>query len=418
MQKEKIFDIIGIGIGPFNLGLAAMCDAIPGPNCLFIEQNSHFNWHSGLMIPGTRLQVPFYADLVTLADPCSKFSYMAFLKAKHRMFRFAIRENYFIPRQEYNEYCQWVAGQLPSLQFNRRCESIQYQERKQYFEVVTNKETYCAKHIVIGIGTVPYIPSFAKNRIHPLQLHSGEYLFRKEKLLKQNNITVIGSGQSAAEIFYDLLHCYERELYWFTRSDNFFPMDYSKFALEKTSPDYINHFYSLADSVKPNVLSRQNSLYKGVNFSLINQIYDLLDDKQAGNIHMHPNCELLSIANEFDLTFRHSELQQTFRHNAGAVILATGYQSSVPGFIEPICDRIQWNEKKQYNINHNYSIDEENTIFVQNAELHTHGFNTADLGMGPYRNAIIINNILGYEYYPMEKNIAFQTFGLPISPGS
>jgi hypothetical protein len=39
---------------------------------------------------------------------------------------------------------------------------------------------------------------------------------------------------------------------------------------------------------------------------------------------------------------------------------------------------------------------------------HTHGFNAPDLGMGPYRNAIILNTILGYEYFPLEKDVPFQ----------
>ena len=104
MNKEIIYDIIGIGIGPFNLGLAALAEPIKELKCLLIDQNKEFNWHPGLMLDSARLQVPFYADLVTLADPCNKYSYLSFLKAKQRMFRFAIHENNFILRREYNEY--------------------------------------------------------------------------------------------------------------------------------------------------------------------------------------------------------------------------------------------------------------------------------------------------------------------------
>src|SRR5579885_2954580 len=73
---ERPYDIIGIGIGPFNLGLAALCDSIKELRCLFFEQNSGFNWHPGLLLPNVRMQVPYYADLVTVADPGSKFTYM------------------------------------------------------------------------------------------------------------------------------------------------------------------------------------------------------------------------------------------------------------------------------------------------------------------------------------------------------
>ncbi len=61
----------------------------------------------------------------------------------------------------------------------------------------------------------------------------------------------------------------------------------------------------------------------------------------------------------------------------------------------------------------NYSIDVTGQgIYVQNAELHTHGFVTPDLGMAAYRNSYLIREMLGREPYPVEKAIAFQEFGL------
>ena len=50
---------------------------------------------------------------------------------------------------------------------------------------------------------------------------------------------------------------------------------------------------------------------------------------------------------------------------------------------------------------------------MQNAEEHTHGFIAPDLGMGAYRNSVIIAAMLGREVYPVEKRIAFQEFGVP-----
>ena len=98
---------------------------------------------------------------------------------------------------------------------------------------------------------------------------------------------------------------------------------------------------------------------------------------------------------------------------AEAVIMATGYYYPVPGFISLIRHLIQWNDKVQYAVNKNYSIDSHHTLFVQNADLHTHGFNSADLGLGPYRNAIILNSILQYEHFQMELGVTFQKFGIP-----
>lgn len=40
-------------------------------------------------------------------------------------------------------------------------------------------------------------------------------------------------------------------------------------------------------------------------------------------------------------------------------------------------------------------------------------FVTPDLGMACYRNSCLIREITGTEYYPIEKNIAFQQFSAP-----
>jgi len=80
MNPDIIYDVIGIGIGPFNLGLAALCADIPGLDSIFFDQSPEFNWHPGMMLSSARLQVPFYADLVTIVNPRSKFTYLNFLK--------------------------------------------------------------------------------------------------------------------------------------------------------------------------------------------------------------------------------------------------------------------------------------------------------------------------------------------------
>lgn len=411
MHNQKIYDIIGIGAGPFNLGLAALCHGIPELECLFVDQHTNFNWHPGMLLPNARLQVPFYADLVTLTDPCNPFSYFNFLNHKERMYRFAISENYFIKRHQYNQYCQWVAGQLPAVQFNTSCERIE--KGNGIYKVTTNQGVFLSSNIVLGTGTVPFIPEFAKTM--STGFHSSAYLFNKEKILQEDSITIVGSGQSAAEIFYDLLQNYEGGLDWFTRSKSFYPMDYSKLSLELSTPDYIDYFYSLPKAVRQTVLQSQDALYKGINQCLISDIYDLLDEKNLSYQPLHANCELKEIAGDGSLHFLHTELRETFVHPCSAVILATGYQPIVPPCIDALRPFIQLDEAGMYSPHHNYSIDGNNSIFIQNGEQLTHGFNASDLSLGPYRNAVILNTILGYEQYKIERNVTFQTFGLPVS---
>lgn len=116
-MEDIIYDIAGIGIGPFNLGLAALASQLRNFKSIFFDKKNSFEWHGGMMIDGTTLQVPFYADLVTLADLCNPYSFICFLTSMGRLFRFAIRENNYASRKEYNQYCKWVAEQLHNLNF-------------------------------------------------------------------------------------------------------------------------------------------------------------------------------------------------------------------------------------------------------------------------------------------------------------
>ena len=81
-------NIIGIGIGPFNLGLAALLSTVRDIQSVFLEKKPEFHWHHGLLLPGTTLQVPFFADLVTMADPSHKLSYLSYLHQHNRLYQF------------------------------------------------------------------------------------------------------------------------------------------------------------------------------------------------------------------------------------------------------------------------------------------------------------------------------------------
>ncbi len=434
MKDQTIYDFIGIGIGPFNLGMAVLSEPIKELNCLFFEQKKEFSWHSGMLIENTTLQVPFLADLVLPVDPTSRFTFINYLKEIQRLFKFCIKEDNFITRKEYVNYCKWVAAQLNNCHFGHSVKTIVYLNDKGCYEITVlniaanTEQVYYTKRLIIGIGTSPVIQEFAKEHLSGQLFHNSSYLYNKlEAISSSKIITIVGSGQSAGEVFYDLLQesfNHSFHISWFTRSPRFFPMEYAKLTHEFTSPDYINYFYSLAEHKKEKVLQGQDVLYKGMNISLINAIYDTLYnrdlDVNENNINLTTNCELKDISKGKDkellLQFYQREQEKEFTWSTDTLILATGYRFQLPPFLHKIKDRIQWDSKGRFAVNKNYSIDQSNNeIFVLNAELHTHGFLAPDLGMAPYRNATILNEILGYEYYKMEKQITFQSFSAPVS---
>ncbi|MGP4038748.1 lysine N(6)-hydroxylase/L-ornithine N(5)-oxygenase family protein [Gracilibacillus sp. D59] len=430
LETEQILDVIGIGIGPFNLGLAALLEKTECSS-LFFDKKTKFEWHPGMLLEGTTLQVPFMADAVTMVDPTSHFSFLNYLHEQKRLYQFYFFEKFHIPRNEYNHYCQWVEEQLSQLQFGSEVENIELTEEGYYRLTVYStskkeRETYVTKNVVMGIGTRPYIPEqfqmADRNRI----FHSADYMKKRDKVLHANSVTVIGSGQSAAEIFYDLLnrqpeHTYQ--LSWYTRSKGFYPMEYSKLGLEHFSPDYTKYFYQLSQEKKSGVLANQALLYKGISFSTIADIYDLLYERSVGNkktnIHLQALTELVSVEERnrhLQLSLYQHEQEVSKQVNSDVVILATGYHPYIPDFLKGIEHLLAWDENGQLQITEDYKVKTKDEgdyhLFVQNGELHTHGVGAPDLGLGAFRSATIINQIAGKQIYQTYKQNVFQQFGM------
>ncbi len=425
-----VHDLIGIGLGPFNLSLACLSSTVEGFDSVFYDRNPGFDWHPGMMLEDAQLQTPFMSDLVTLADPTHPLSFLNYAKCKGKLYSFYIRENFFLLRREYNQYCQWASKQLANVRFDHTVESVEYLAERDCYRVrVSHKDevhTALARHLVLGTGPVPSVPRCCEGRPE-IGIHSSDYLANKDALQNRNSITVVGSGQSAAEIFYDLLQDIDRlgyELNWVTRSARFSPLEYTKLTLEMTSPEYVDYFYSLPTSTRRRLLAEQRYLYKGINAELINAIFDLLYSK---NLEGSPRCNILtnttlqSVQQQNDsltLGLFHSEQQQHFSLQTTQLVLGTGYRYQLPDCLAPLKDEIRWDDDGRFAVHRNYSIDKSGQrIFVQNAELHTHGFVTPDLGMACYRNSCILREVLGYAPYPVEERIGYQQFSAtPIAP--
>ena len=186
-----------------------------------------------------------------------------------------------------------------------------------------------------------------------------------------------------------------------------------------TSPEYVDYFHNLPAQKRDELIKNQKHLYKGINQNLIADIFDLMYTKKLLHevkINLRTNSELQKAVYDEALDTLYLEIHQTeqdkhYRHQTEALVLSTGYTYQQPKFLEGIKDKIRWDEQGRYDVHRNYAIDHlAKDIFVQNAELHTHGFVTPDLGMACYRNSYIIKELTGTDYYPIEQRIAFQQF--------
>jgi lysine N6-hydroxylase len=425
--SAPVHDVVAVGIGPFNLGLAALTAPVPDLSGVFLDEHEDFSWHPGMLIEGTTLQVPFLADLVTMADPTSPYSYLAYLKATGRLYPFYIREDFHPLRAEYDAYCRWVAGRLPGLRWGRRVERVEHDGdvyRVSARDVGTGEvEVHLGRRLVLGVGTAPWLPEPLRDLPGPAR-HAAEYLQHKEELQTLGAVTVVGSGQSAAEVYLDLLTDAGRLGYrvdWVTRSPRFFPMEVTKLTLEMTSPEYARYHHGLPMARRDALAREQRHLYKGISGDLVDAIYDTL--YRTGRRGEVPTTLLTGVDvtgaawdpdhREYSLRLHHAESGRTATRTTRGLVLATGYRARVPEFLEPVRDRIRWDARGRYDVALDHSVDVAGReIFVQNAEEHTHSLIAPDLGMGAYRNSVIVNAICGREVYAVEEHIAYQDFGL------
>ncbi|MFB6222790.1 MAG: lysine N(6)-hydroxylase/L-ornithine N(5)-oxygenase family protein [Haloarcula sp.] len=430
-ESDRVHDVVGVGLGPFNLGLAALLDGVEETvDAVFLEREPDFDWHEGMLLEGTTLEVPFLADLVTLADPTNPHSYLNYLRETGRIYEFYFYETFQTPRREYNDYLGWVSESLDSCRFSREVTEVRWNDEHEHYVVVarhpetTDQFEYRAENLALGIGSRPQIPEPLQGQPEKDVFHTAHYRYNRERVMDAESVTVVGSGQSAAEVFQDLL---ERQrdadyrLDWLTRSDGFFPMEYSKLGLQHFTPEYEQYVYDLPQAVKDDLIPNQDLLYKGVDPGTSAEIYDLLYRRSIGDrdpdVGLFAMTEVRDIADTGDayaLDCQQWQTEESFVHESEVVILGTGYERPMPDFLEPLEAAISWDDKDRFEVteDHRLDIDVTGDIFLQNAELHTHGVGVPDLGLGCYRNTKFANRLVGREAYPEDTDTVYQDFAV------
>lgn len=441
-EPEQPHDLVGIGIGPFNLSLAALADGVHGGLATaFYEQRPAFQWHPGLLIEGTTLQVPFLADLVTLVDPASPWSFLSYLRSRDRLFPFYFAERFHIQRAEYDAYCRWVSDNLPDLHFGHQVDAVRWNTERSLFEVDFTQldadgeaealgRAY-TRHIALGVGTEPYVPEPLK----PLAdapavpvIHSADYLENRERLLAAEHITVIGSGQSGAEVFLDLLRARPagaEKIHWLARTEAFAPMEYSKLGLEHFTPDYTRYFHALPEQTRDALIPRQWQLHKGIDADTIAAIHDELYRRTMHggwpDAVLTPGVSVRTAGRvattKVELHLEHIQQATRSRLTTDAVVLATGYRERpLDRMLAGLDPHLRRDTSGRPRIDDQFRLMTDRTVtgsvYVQNAERHTHGVGAPDLGLAAWRSASILNSLTGKEPYPLPRRTAFTSFGL------
>ncbi|GAB3055558.1 lysine N(6)-hydroxylase/L-ornithine N(5)-oxygenase family protein [Virgibacillus ainsalahensis] len=432
-MSRELYDIIGIGIGPYNLGLAALLEYTPELDAVFFDKTPKFEWHPGMLIEHTDLTIPFLADLVTFADPTSKFTYVNYLHEKNRLYEFYFLTKFHVPRQEYNDYLQWVANQLETLYFGYEVvDVIDHKEAEQpHYEVVveeisTKKRTaYFTKNVAMATGSEPFVLDAMKGHPKGDVLHTSRYMFEKESLVQSPHITVVGAGQSGVEVLLDLLKEQENkefQLTLFSRSSGLFQLEKAKFAQEYFSPDFVDYFHSLNFKQRNDTLETLGSLRKGINPDTLKELYETLYHKTIGQkkqpVTIQPNTEVKNLSKKNDNYVLHCHQWQkdnSFDYETNKVILATGYKPHIPDwFYDRFQDKIEWEDDDRYKVTRDYQLifndNRDHHFFTLTNLEHSHGTAATNLGLSVQRNIQIINLLARREVYQNKRNTIFQQF--------
>jgi lysine N6-hydroxylase len=422
-------DVLAVGAGPFNLSLAALASRLPDVRLVALDRNDAFSWHSGVMFEDAKLQLSFLADLVTLVEPTHPLSFLAYLGHQKRLYPFFIRERFHPTRREYEHYLQWVVTQLPSVKFGYRVDLVEWSAQKQCFVVsVTNgtsQHVVPARNIAVGIGTEGGLPPCLSGLISHV-VHSSAYLMKQKEIKQARRVTVVGSGQSGGEVMLDLLRHNAHNgqiLSWLTRTRTFAPLDYTKLVLEMTTPDYVRYFHALPESKRDHLVAAQWQHYKGLSSETIDDLHDALYTRRITGA---PPVELrygisvqgaVAVDEGIRLRCHHADTGTTFEHETDIVIAATGYKERKPSFLEPLLPLLERDAAGRFRVGLDYSLSTTTPIpgriFVANAETHTHGVATPDLGTCAFRSATILNTVTNRRSFPLPEQTAFTAFDPP-----
>src|SRR4029453_13915157 len=102
-------------------------------------------------------------------------------------------------------------------------------------------------------------------------------------------------------------------------------------------------------------------------------------------------------------------------HRTDAVVLATGYTARRPAFLGPLEHLVDRDSPGRHPVSADYRVALDpavtGSLFVQNAEEHTHGVGAPDLGLGAWRSARILNALTGGTAYRLPATAAVTRLG-------
>ncbi|KAI9724315.1 MAG: hypothetical protein M1812_000382 [Candelaria pacifica] len=456
-SSDELHDVICVGFGPASLAIAiALHDTLATPDALcrppglrgrppkvaFLERQCHFAWHAGMLLPGAKMQISFVKDLATLRDPRSEFTFLNYLHKQNRLVQFTNLGTFLPLRIEYEDYMRWCASWFDDVvRYGQEVMAIlpeksSIRSGKVDSFVVKSKDiatglikTRRARHVVIAVGGKPSIPQSLPQE-HPRVIHSSAYSSAVPELLRDMSeryrVAVIGSGQSAAEIFNDLHSRYPNaETFLIIKGAALKPSDDSPFVNEIFDPCRVDDIFNQdADARKAAIKCDRSTNYGVVRLELLEHIYGDMYAQRLQDAHednwQHRILNYSTVTRIEDLqSSSHAtkasglrlHVQKSNGHNADngsdtlevdAVLVATGYSRNAHEYILEQTRHLLPINKSNFPVARDYRINfDENKvdanagIWLQGCNEGTHGLSDTLLSILASRGGEIVESIFG-----------------------
>jgi L-ornithine N5-monooxygenase len=421
LGDRDTYDVLGVGFGPANLALAiAVAEHNARPDVtplrsLFLERQPRFGWHRGMLIDDATMQVSFLKDLVTLRNPTSDFSFLAYLHSSGRLVDFINQKSLFPLRVEFHDYLEWAAARFTDgVRYGHEVVEATTADGT-FFDVTARRAdgtttTVRASNLVFGVGLTPHLPPGAT--LSERVWHNRDLLDRVELLRRSTSypspvrFAVVGAGQSAAEVTKYLHDSFPHaEVCGVFSRYGYSPSDDSPFANRVFDPDAVDHFYGAPPEVKRLIMSyHANTNYSVVDTDLIEELYrrvyqeKVLGTRRLRLFNVSRVVETVETGDGVRATIESLTTHEKAVLDCDVLVYATGYRPLDPlallGETAELCQR---DETGRPQVSRAYRVETSRELtaglYLQGYTEHTHGISSSLLSTTAVRAGQILDSI-------------------------
>lgn len=420
-----VYDLIGIGFGPSNLAMAVMLreynatvDRASAVTGHFLERQTGFGWHRGMLLDDATMQVSFLKDLVTLRNPSSDFSFLCYLRDRGRLVDFINHKSLFPLRVEFHDYFEWAAARVDD-QVSYGTEVVAVRPVRDADGTVNELDVvarsgreqvvYRARNLVIGTGLRPRMPEGITRSARVW--HNTDLLHRVKATRggAPKRFVVVGAGQSAAEtVSYLHREFPEAQVCAVFARYGYSPADDSSFANRIFDPQAVHDFYTAPEQVKRRLMNYHGGTNYGVvDLDLIDELYRRsYQEKVTGTERLRFHnvsriAELVDGPEQVELVVE--SLVDGSRESLAAdvVVYATGYHEADPlallGEVGESCPRDAAGRPR---VARDYRLvtaaGVRCGIYLQGGTEHTHGITSSLLSNTAVRVGEMLDSVVAH----------------------